>query len=81
MITKKEVFTDEPTPPICLHVLGQGLVNELYKEAMEFRKQRDDAVEALKAIAYNVRISVWLGENHPKVIGQVASVINKAEGK
>lgn len=36
-------YTDSPTAPICLHALGQDLVNALFAEAKILREQRDQA--------------------------------------
>ena len=34
---------DLSKPPICLHILGQGLVNQLWREGQELKKELADA--------------------------------------
>lgn len=44
-MTIKEAIRHEK-PPVCLHILGQNLVNNLHAESRELLKQRDELLAA-----------------------------------
>jgi len=57
----KTKYADLPKPPVCLHILGQGLIDAMWQEMQEMKKE----IEKLKTLlnAYQAdereRKAVW----------------------
>jgi hypothetical protein len=54
--------------PICLHALGQGLVDRLHQEGRA-------AYNACAVISKTPAIREWLAENDPKALEQIDAAI------